>query len=143
MFAYVLYRQYRQSIRPGYCEVSVALRRGKCDKYPSCTAHSRVEIAELPKTASTNSMKLRSENKNRVVLVLGSKDDKIMFQSRAVIALVEVNMTLLEASLVSISEPCNMGCTATYTDNECTILYQNNTSTKEITVRLWNITLPS
>lgn len=52
----------------------------------------------------------------------------------------------LDTSLISISELCNMGCTATFTASNCIITYQDDvvcTSTKSLSDRLWNIILPS
>lgn len=52
----------------------------------------------------------------------------------------------LDTSLISISELCNIGCTATFTASNCIITYQDDvvcTSTKSLSDRLWNIILPS
>ena len=51
----------------------------------------------------------------------------------------------LDASLISISNLCNLGCTATFTDTHCHIPYEDNnvlSTAKLASANLWHIPLP-
>ena len=52
---------------------------------------------------------------------------------------------MLDTSLISISNLCNMGCEATFTQNTCQVTYRNNivlSTAKLISDNLWHIPLP-